>query len=72
MMMTEGDGHTLQIGRDIMECLVGKPCSRGEIAVGQTHYKWTATVACTVAERLLRHAAKQDGVRITYFRSQNI
>ena len=72
MIMTEGDDHKLSIGGDIVECLIGKPLSHGEIMVNQIHYQWTATVACVAAEHFLRQTAKRAKARITYFRSQNL
>ncbi len=72
MILTEEDDYKLSLGGDIVECLIGKPCSHGEMVVNQIHFQWRATVNCVAAERFFRKAAKLRKVRITYFRSQNL
>ena len=72
MTITLIDDNVLAIGKTWLESVTGVPVSRGEVEINQRSYKWTATVVCTIAERLLRHAARRDGERVTYFRGQNV
>ena len=68
----------LLIGNDFIDatlnCNKGK--SHGTITTEcyglKVNRKWTSTLPITESEKVLRKAASNDGVRVTYFQSQSI
>ena len=68
------EGRTLKVGRDFVDAVTGAAQSHGELmtTLNTSPMPWQSTLPIADTEHVLRVAAKEDGARITYFRSQSL
>jgi hypothetical protein len=73
VMITESNRH-LRIGRDFVDTLKAdtRPKCSGEIQVNKITYKWSSTFNIIETEHILYHAAKREGLRVRYLKSQAV
>ena len=72
--ITSNDG-ILRIGKDFVDAACKAllcPKSKGEIRVNDGKvFKWYSRYTITYSEKLLRQSVKNEGAKITYFKSQS-
>ena len=73
--ITSNDG-ILRIGKDFVDAACKAllcPKSKGEIRVNDGKvFKWYSRYAITYTEKLLRQSVKNEGAKVTYFKSQSV
>lgn len=66
----------LKVGNDFVDAVAGIQKSRGEIIVRrlgsstEISRSWVSTLSCAKSESALRKAAKSEGFKVTFFKSQ--
>ena len=65
----------LKVGKDFVDAACRAmlcPKSKGEIKINNGEiFKWYSRYTITYTEKLLRHAVKKEGARVTFFKSQS-
>ena len=73
--ITSNDG-VLKIGKDFVDAACKAllcPKSKGEIRVNSGNtFKWYSRYGITYTEKLLRKSVKDEGAKVTYFKSQSV
>ena len=67
-------GNEISLGKDFVDAVTGCAVSHGEFTVSgsPTVYAWKSTALISQSESVIRQSAKNEGKRVTYFKSQAI